>query len=65
MKKTPVKRLALAVALVLLAGLLLPMASMAGGAALDEVTLRLYFPGDKRAATDDVWNYVTELVKDS
>ena len=64
MKRSLMKWLTTAVILTLLAGLLLPVASLAGSAALDEVTLRLYFSGDKRAATDDVWNYVSELTKD-
>lgn len=31
---------------------------------LDEVTLRMYFPGDKRAALDDVWAAVEQKTKD-
>jgi putative aldouronate transport system substrate-binding protein len=30
---------------------------------LKPVTLRFYFPGDKPQATDEVWNYVSELTK--
>jgi putative aldouronate transport system substrate-binding protein len=32
---------------------------------LKPVTLRFYFPGDKPQSTDEVWNYVSELTKDT
>ncbi|MFF2092958.1 extracellular solute-binding protein [Paenibacillus sp. NPDC058174] len=32
---------------------------------LKPVTLRFYFPGDKPQATDEVWQYVSELTKDT
>lgn len=31
---------------------------------LDEVTLRLYFPTEKKPATDEVWNAISEKFKD-
>lgn len=31
---------------------------------LKEVTLRFYFPGDKKPATDDVWNAIGDTFKD-
>jgi putative aldouronate transport system substrate-binding protein len=34
-------------------------------AGLAPVTLRFYFPGDKPQATDEVWNYVSEITKDT
>ncbi|WP_040951771.1 extracellular solute-binding protein [Gorillibacterium massiliense] len=35
------------------------------GEKLKPVTLRFYFPGDKPQATDEVWQYVSELTKDT
>lgn len=31
---------------------------------LEEVTLRIYFPGEKKSATDEVWQTVSEQLKD-
>ncbi|MBB6730826.1 DUF3502 domain-containing protein [Cohnella zeiphila] len=40
-------------------------ASPSQGEKLKPVTLRFYFPGDKPQETDEVWNYVSELTKDT
>lgn len=41
-----------------------PTAAPGTEAKLDEVTLRIYFPTEKRSATDEVWTAVAAMVKD-
>ena len=44
--------------------MVLPALATAGGSALEPVTLRFIFLGDKRAATDEVWDAIADKYRD-
>mgnify|MGYP003167600008 FL=1 len=65
MKKRTGRVLCAATLMGMLAGSVIPVCAAENGDSLDPVTLHFIFYGDKKSATDEVWDAIADYTRDT